>query len=71
MQHVVDTEPKDTTLTAYFKLCKGLAEGYDENDSNLAKETLYHDIPKKFRWMTATCRWERRVKEPPIDAVMY
>ena len=69
MEHVVNTEPKDTTLTAYFNLCKG--DGYDVNDSNLAKETLYHDIPKKFRWMTANCRWEKRAHEPPVDAVMY
>ena len=71
MHQVANSHPKDTTLTAYFDLCKGESAGYHGDDSREAKTILYHDIPKHFTWKTATCRWERRVKAVPDDAVMY
>jgi hypothetical protein len=42
----------ETTLTQYFALNEGST--YTEQDQALALRTLYHDIPKFFKWDTST-----------------
>ena len=71
MERVLNEEPKDSTLIAYFNLCKGIAAGYDRADTELARDTLYYDIPKFFTWQADTRRWERRKQRLPDHPVMY
>ncbi|KAG2823663.1 hypothetical protein PC111_g10145 [Phytophthora cactorum] len=49
---VVVTRGKHTMLTRFFELCASEAP-----DNQVAKSTLYHDIPKLFRWDTKAKRW--------------
>ena len=68
MQSVVDN-PKDSTLDAYFALNEGI--GYSPEEIQLARDTLYHDIPHHFRWDHGTRRWESRKQKLPTLAVMH
>ena len=68
MQSVVDN-PKDSTLDAFFVLNEGT--GYSPEDVQLARNTLYHDIPKHFTWASKTQRWEPRVQKMPELPVMH
>ncbi|KAG3070289.1 hypothetical protein PI125_g23010 [Phytophthora idaei] len=52
---VAVTRGKHTMLTRFFELC---ASEVPENQ--VAKSTLYQDIPKLFRWDTKAKRWVRR-----------
>ena len=68
IQSVVDN-PKDSTLDAYFVLNEGT--GYSPDEIQLARSTLYHDIPQHFRWEDKTRRWERRIQKLPELPVMH
>jgi hypothetical protein len=68
IQSVVDN-PKDSTLDAYFVLNEGT--GYSPEEIQLARSTLYHDIPQHFRWEDKTRRWERRIQKLPELPVMH
>ncbi|KAG2791389.1 hypothetical protein PC129_g24199 [Phytophthora cactorum] len=52
---VVVTRGKHTILTRFFELCASEAP-----ENQVAKSTLYQDIPKLFRWDTKAKRWVRR-----------
>ncbi|KAG2837052.1 hypothetical protein PC112_g5073 [Phytophthora cactorum] len=52
---VVVTRGKHTMLTRFFELCASEAP-----ENQVAKSTLYQDIPKLFRWDTKAKRWVRR-----------
>ncbi|RAW20099.1 hypothetical protein PC110_g23459 [Phytophthora cactorum] len=52
---VVVTRGKHTMSTRFFELCASEAP-----DNQVAKRTLYQDIPKLFRWDTKAKRWVRR-----------
>ncbi|KAG2789533.1 hypothetical protein Pcac1_g861 [Phytophthora cactorum] len=52
---VVVTRGKHTMLTRFFELC-----ACEVPDNEVAKSTLYQDIPKLFRWDTKAKRWVRR-----------
>ncbi|KAG3066490.1 hypothetical protein PI125_g23858 [Phytophthora idaei] len=52
---VVATRGKHTMLNRFFELCASEAP-----DNQVAKSTLYQDIPKLFRWNTKAKRWVRR-----------
>ncbi|KAG3182904.1 hypothetical protein C6341_g5720 [Phytophthora cactorum] len=52
---VVVTRCKHTMLTRFFELCASEAP-----ENQVAKSTLYQDIPKLFRWDTKAKRWVRR-----------
>lgn len=50
--------PKDTTLTAFFKLCQ---------DDEFAATLLYPDVPKFFTWQESSKKWQRRAQGEPVD----
>ncbi|KAG3052363.1 hypothetical protein PI125_g26167 [Phytophthora idaei] len=52
---VVVTRGKHTMLTRFFELCASEAP-----ENQVAKSTLYQDIPKLFRWDTKAKLWVRR-----------
>ncbi|KAG2825646.1 hypothetical protein PC113_g21886 [Phytophthora cactorum] len=52
---VVVTRGKHTMLTRFFEFCASEAP-----ENQVAKSTLYQDIPKLFRWDTRAKRWARR-----------
>jgi hypothetical protein len=68
MQSVVDN-PQDSTLDAYFALNEGT--GYSLGEIQLARSTLYHDIPQHFRWDDSTRRWVLRIQKLPELPVMH
>jgi len=45
--------PSDTTLTAFFKLCR---------DDDFARTLLYSQLPAFYTWETTGKRWKRRVQ---------
>ena len=53
----------DTKLTAFFKLNQG--EGVEQEHRDLARVTLFHDIPKHFRWDASKKRWRARARKAP------
>ncbi len=67
MESVV-ANPKDSTLDAFFVLNEGT--GYSPEDVQLARSTLYHNIPQHFTWKAKTQRWEPRVKAMPTLPVI-
>ncbi|KAG3049891.1 hypothetical protein PI124_g23997 [Phytophthora idaei] len=52
---VVVTRGKHTVLTRFFELCAS-----EDPENQVAKRTLYQDIPRLFRWDTKAKRWVRR-----------
>jgi hypothetical protein len=56
-------------LDAYFAFNEGI--GYSPEEKELARDTLYHDIPHHFRWDHGTRRWESRKQKLPTLAVMH
>ena len=40
--------PQDTTLTAFFNLCR---------DDEFAKTLWYHQIPKSYTWNVGSKKW--------------
>jgi hypothetical protein len=69
MERVVDQDAEQTTLTSYLALNEGST--YSEEEMEIARNTLYHDIPKYFTWQTDTKRWQLRAKKLPTEPVMY
>ena len=69
IQAAADADLEETTLTQYFALNEGST--YSNEDQAVALQTLYHDIPKFFKWDTATKRWVRRPKTCPTLPGMY
>ena len=53
----------DTMLTAFFNLNAG--EGVEVEHRDLARQTLYHDIPLHFTWDSSRKRWRPRPNRVP------
>ena len=51
----VADNPKDTTLTAFFKLCQR---------DPFARTLLYPEVPGYFTWNKSTKEWHRRARGP-------
>ncbi len=51
-------EPPKTTLTAFFELCQ---------QDNFARNLLYCDIPRYYRWDKASKKWKRRIQGTPVE----
>ena len=60
---VASSGPPTTRLTAYFLLNEG--DGYDQEERDLARNTLYHDIPQHFSWNNSKTKWVQRKKKLP------
>ena len=43
--------PKDTTLTAFFKLC---------HEDEFARNLFYWQVPRNYTWNSSGQRWQRR-----------
>ena len=62
-EEVLRNAASDTMLTAFFKLNSG--EGVDREDRDIARDSLYHDIPKHFTWDSSGKRWIPRKNRVP------
>lgn len=50
--------PTDTTLTAFFRLCR---------DDTFAKTLLYSEAPNYFTWNKSSKVWQRRKQGTPVE----
>lgn len=54
----VSQNPRDTTLTAFFKLCR---------DDQFARTLLYNEVPYFFTWNVSRKEFKRRIIGAPVD----
>ncbi len=69
VETAVEQNLGETTLTQYFELNNG-SNGYTAEDTEKAKDTLYHDIPKLFKWDAKAKRLIARSKPRPTKPGM-